>query len=76
MHWQIINHLNELLITRAFYAAGIKVSPPIETPNLLHPFAFRALSAVLLCRVLKLWMKSRDNRKQRVDIELPPDLCG
>jgi hypothetical protein len=31
MQWQIINRLNELLITRAFCIQRIKMSPPIET---------------------------------------------
>lgn len=37
MQWQIINHFNELLITRVFYATNIKVSPPIEIPGTFAP---------------------------------------
>lgn len=69
MQWQIINHLNELLITRVFYAAGIKVSPPIEIPGTFSPIASEPYPPrVLFIRAIELYRVSRDNRTMPSDM--------
>lgn len=71
MQWQIINHINELLITRVFYAPGIKVSPPIGIPGTFPPIVFQTLSRVytLLFRASYLaYDASRDDRMILDDI--------